>query len=184
MSHENELIKRIETNDARVVVIGLGYVVITLGPGSLYTSVVPNLLVDGIPEAIAASKALKVYIANLMWQPGETDGHTASDHLRALLEHAGQPIVDCIVLNSGKIPSSVLKRYEKQRAWPVEDDRADLEAMGVEVFLQDLLATGTVVRHDSALLADLLIRLARESRLRGAGATARGPQAVDGSETK
>ena len=157
---------------------------ITLGPGSLYTSVVPNLLVDGIPDAIAASKALKVYIANLMWQPGETDGHTASDHLRALLEHAGQPIVDCIVLNSGKVPSSVLKRYEKRRTWPVEDDRAALGAMGVEVFLEDLLATGTVVRHDSALLADLLIRLARESRLRGAGATARGPQEMDGSETK
>ncbi len=106
-----------------------------------------------------------------------TDGPANKRVIRShggIEKHAGQPIVDCIVLNSGKIPSSVLKRYEKQRAWPVEDDRAALGAMGVEVFLEDLLATGTVVRHDSALLADLLIRLARESRLRGAGATARG----------
>ena len=153
---------------------------ITLGPGSLYTSVVPNLLVNGIPEAIAASKALKVYIANLMWQPGETDGHTASDHLRALVEHAGQPIVDCVVLNSDKIPSSVVKRYQKQQAWPVKCDRSALDAMGVEVLLEDLLAAGTVVRHDSALLAGLLIRLARKSRLHRAGAPARGPQAVIG----
>ena len=156
---------------------------ITLGPGSLYTSVVPNLLVDGIPEAIAASKALKVYISNLMWQPGETDGYTASDHLRALLEHARLPIVDCIVLNSGKIPSSIKKRYQKEHAWPVEDDHTALEEMGVDVLLEDLLAADTVVRHDSALLANLLVRLARKSRLRRAESPVRGPQAVKGSRT-
>ena len=139
---------------------------ITLGPGSLYTSVIPNLLVDGIPDAIEASKALKVCIGNLMWQPGETDGYTASDHLRAVLEHSGRPIVDCILLNSGKIPSSVLKRYRKQHAWPVEDDCTELEGMGVDVISEDLLAAGAVVRHDSGRLADLLVRLARLSRSR------------------
>ena len=143
----------------------------------------PNLLVDGIPKAIAASKALKVYISNLMWQPGETDGYTASDHLRALLEHARLPIVDCIVLNSGKIPSSIKKRYQKEHAWPVEDDRPTLEEMGADVLLEDLLAAGTVVRHDSALLANLLVRLARKSRLRRAESPVRGPQAVKGSRT-
>ena len=140
---------------------------ITLGPGSLYTSVIPNLLVDGIPDAIEASKALKVYITNLMWQPGETDGYTASDHLRAVLEHSGSPIVDCILLNSRKVPAAVLKRYRKQHAWPVEDDRTELEEIGVDVISEDLLAAGAVVRHDSGRLADLLVRLARLSRSRG-----------------
>src|SRR6516162_8084049 len=88
---------------------------ITIGPGSLYTSLIPNLLVHSISEQIAHSKALKVYIANLMTQPGETRGYTAADHLRALHEHAGGRVFDRAILNTGKLSAGVLKRYAAQR---------------------------------------------------------------------
>ena len=77
---------------------------ITLGSGSLYTSVIPNLLVEGIPKAIRESQAPVVYISNLMWQPGETDGYSASDHLRAMHEHSSADLVDMVVLSSSRNP--------------------------------------------------------------------------------
>ena len=94
---------------------------ITLGPGSLYTSVIPNLLVEGISAAIRRSPALKAYFVNLMWQPGETVNYTASDHLRALHQHAGGKLVDYAILNVRPIQLALRKRYEKQQALPVEN---------------------------------------------------------------
>ncbi len=137
---------------------------ITLGPGSLYTSVVPNLLVDGIAVAIAQSPALKVYIANLMWQPGETVGYTASDHLRAIHRHAGMPLVEYVIANSRDARPAVRRRYEARSARPVKVDEEALQAMGVEVLSADLLAGSEVVRHDSERLARLLAALARKGR--------------------
>ncbi len=139
---------------------------ITLGPGSLYTSVIPNLLVDGIAPAIARSPALKVYITNLMWQPGETVGYSASDHLRALHHHAGMPLVQYVIANSRPAPPAVRRRYKAQNAQPVEVDGEALRAMGVEVLSADLLAKGEVVRHDAERLAGLLTALARKGRQR------------------
>src|SRR5205807_2343962 len=79
---------------------------ITLGPGSLYTSVIPNLLVKGVSQAIARSSALKVYFVNLMWQPGETINFAASQHVRALNDHARTRMIDCVVLNTALIPAN------------------------------------------------------------------------------
>lgn len=131
---------------------------ILIGPGSLYTSVIPSLLVEGIAEAVRESSALRVYIGNLMTQPGETDGYTASDHLRALVDHFGNGLVDWMVLNRRQASASVERRYRSTGALPVVSDTAKIESMGVSWIAADLLARGGVVRHDS----DRLARLMRE----------------------
>lgn len=141
---------------------------ITLGPGSLYTSVIPNLLVEGVPEAIARSGAPVVYISNLMSQPGETDGYAASDHVRAIHEHAGSSLVTDAILSSSRISAAARSRYAEQAAHPVKKDRLRLKKLGVRVIEQDLSASGPTVRHDSARLAQLLVRFARRARARSA----------------
>lgn len=133
---------------------------ITLGPGSLYTSLIPNLLVRGISRQLRCSKALKIYIANLMTQPGETRGYTAADHLRALHEHAGGRVFDRVILNKGELSAGMLRRYAAQRAGPVQNDLEAIRALGVEPVLADLLEEDHVARHDSTRLAKLLLNLA------------------------
>jgi len=137
---------------------------ITLGPGSLYTSVIPNLLVEGVSEAIAKSAAAKVYVCNLMWEPGETDGYSAADHLRAIRKHAPGLGIDYVVVNEKPVSSLARRRYAEENAWQVEVDRAGLEDLGAKVLSLDLLAEGETLRHDSDRLAELLSDLARKQR--------------------
>jgi uncharacterized cofD-like protein len=132
---------------------------ITVGPGSLYTSLIPNLLVRGIPQQIARSKALKVYICNLMTQPGESRGYSAADHVRALHEHAGRRLLDAVILNTGAVSVSLRRRYAADGAAPVINDLAEVRAQGVLPVLADLLVEERVARHDSDRLAKLLLRL-------------------------
>jgi len=135
---------------------------ITIGPGSLYTSLIPNLLVRGIPEQIARSRALKVYVCNLMTQAGESRGYSAADHVRALHEHAGCKLFDIVILNTRSVSSSVRRRYAVDRAEPVVNDLAEVRTLGVAPVLADLLVEDRVVRHDSRRLAQLLLDLAAE----------------------
>ena len=135
---------------------------ITLGPGSLYTSLIPNLLVRGIPEQIARSKALKVYVANLMTQPGETRGYTAADHVRALNEHAGRKLFDRVVMNSKPISSAMRKRYLVEEAEPVAIDLHEIRSLCVDPICANLLDENRVARHDSNRLAQLLLDLAAQ----------------------
>lgn len=137
---------------------------ITLGPGSLFTSVVPNVLVEGIPEAIERSPALKAYFVNLMWQPGETIELGASDHVEAIHRHAGRKLIDVVIINTGTIKPEQLEKYAVQRAYPVANDVDKLEAMGVEVVGADLLSDSPVVRHDPSAAANIAIQLATRSR--------------------
>jgi uncharacterized cofD-like protein len=139
---------------------------ITLGPGSLYTSVIPNLLVEGIPAAIANSPACKVYLCNLMGQPGETAGYSASDHLRAILDHTAVPVVDFVVLNRRRASAASRRRYAAQNVKPVTNDVARLEKLGVRVLALDLLGEGPEgkVRHDPERTAQVLVDLARQAR--------------------
>ena len=137
---------------------------ITIGPGSLYTSVIPNLLVEGIPEAIVASAALKVYVCNLMWQPGETEHYSAADHVRAIYNHAPGLTFDYVVVSANRIPAALRRRYARGNALPVEVDALELEKLGVKVLSEKLIAKGAVVRHDPDLVAGLLVRLARSHR--------------------
>jgi uncharacterized cofD-like protein len=140
---------------------------ITVGPGSLYTSLIPNLLVRGIPEQIARSKALKVYICNLMTQPGESRGYSAADHLRALHEHAGRKLFDAVILNTRKVSASLRRRYAADGAAPVVNDLAEVRALGVLPMLADVLVEDRVARHNSDQLAKLLLKLveSRESKV-------------------
>lgn len=139
---------------------------VTLGPGSLYTSVIPNLLVDGVAEAIAASPATKVYICNLMWEPGETEGYSAADHVQAVLEHSLPGLVDIAIVNDKTIPAAARRPYEQQHAFPVEIDEERLGQVVPDVLATDLLAKGMPLRHDSDRLARMLLRMAQQSRAR------------------
>ena len=140
--------------------------VITLGPGSLFTSVIPNLLVQGIPAAIRRSPAVKAYIVNLMWQPGETSRFSASDHIRAMHRHAGGAFLDYAVVNTGAITSAVKKRYAKEDAMPVENDIDAIFKMGLKVMAGNLAQHGKKVRHDPEATAAVVIKLAQEGRRR------------------
>lgn len=127
---------------------------IVLGPGSLFTSIIPNLLVDGIVEAILQSKAMKFYVCNVMTQAGETDNYSAEDHLRVLLEHGRKGMVDYIVVNNhSTISPDILQRYAEEGAAPVYYKKAELEALDVKVIEANLLNEQQVLRHDSARLA-------------------------------
>ncbi len=127
---------------------------IVLGPGSLFTSIIPNLLVDGIVEAILQSKAMKFYVCNVMTQAGETDNYSAEDHLRVLIEHGRKGIVDYIVVNNhNAISDDVLERYAEEGAAPVYYNKTELEALKVKVIESNLLNEQQVLRHDSARLA-------------------------------
>ena len=137
---------------------------ISLGPGSLFTSVVPNLLVEGIPEAISRSKALKAYFVNLMWQPGETIGFRASDHVEAIHRHARLPLIDVAVVNTSPISPELLRKYEADSAEPVEADIERLQAMGVETASANLLLESGTVRHDPLATARIAMNLARKGR--------------------
>jgi uncharacterized cofD-like protein len=139
---------------------------ITLGPGSLYTSVIPNLLVDGIPDAIRRSAAVKAYFVNLMWQPGETINYTAAQHVEAIQQHAGDGLIDCVVVNTRPVSPRLLRRYALERAGPVENDLARLAALGVKVVGRDLLQESTTIRHDPDATAAVALELAGAGRRR------------------
>jgi uncharacterized cofD-like protein len=130
---------------------------ILVGPGSLYTSVLPNLLVTGVAEAIESSSATKIYIANLMTQPGETEGFSLSDHVRVIYEHTRRKLFDWVVASKQIVSPEVARRYSARRAAPVLVDVQKLQAIGVRCMLDDLLEEHGVVRHDAARLAQLLV---------------------------
>ncbi len=139
-----------------------GAEVIIFGPGSLYTSVIPNLLVPGIIDAIKASKAIKVYVCNVMTQPGETDGYTAGKHLEVLFEHTGCRICDSVIVNS-EIPtqSDLLEKYRKEGAYPVEMDGDKLSSLGVRVISDKFISETDLVRHNPDKLAQIILKQVR-----------------------
>jgi len=129
---------------------------VTLGPGSLYSSVLPNLLVDGVAEALRTTRARRVLVANLMTEPGETGGMSALDHLRAVLEHAG-PVVDVVLLNCAPLGAGRLERYARQGAEPVRVDLESIRAQGVVPIEADLIRPGPRLRHDARKLGEALL---------------------------
>lgn len=137
--------------------------VILLGPGSLYTSVIPNLLVDGIADAIRSSRALKIYVCNIMTQDGETEGMTASEHVSALLRHGGADLVDLCLCNCAPVNRLLLERYSREDAEPMAVDGPGLEALGVEVVLRDLLdQQSDYARHSGIKVAEAVIEQYRQ----------------------
>ncbi|MDP8260418.1 MAG: YvcK family protein [Candidatus Gygaella obscura] len=143
-----EVIKSINEADA-----------IILGPGSLYTSIIPNLLITDIADAIAASNAKKFYICNAMTQVGETTQFSASDHISTLIAHSNRHILDYCVVNNKVIPEELLDRYKNEGSQPVVIDREKVRTMGYRLLEQDLIAVDGYVRHDFRKLARLLVKL-------------------------
>ena len=132
---------------------------IVLGPGSLYTSIMPNLLVEGIGDALCRSKAVKIYICNVMTQPGETDGYTASMHVKAILDHAGRNAVDYVIVNSTPVPEDLKKKYAEAGAYPVIVDEDVLKALGVGVIKADLITDKDAIHHDPKKLAESVMQV-------------------------
>jgi uncharacterized cofD-like protein len=136
---------------------------ILLGPGSLYTSVIPNLLVDGVAEAISQSDALKIYVCNIMTQDGETEDMTAADHVEALMEH-GLGNLDICLCNNATVAPELLERYREEDARPIVIDHDRLARLGVEVVERPLTTPvgARYARHEPELLAKAVLELYQE----------------------
>lgn len=141
--------------------------IILLGPGSLYTSVMPNLLISDIYGEVAASKALKVYICNVMTQPGETDGYKASDHLKALFAHTTPEVVTHCIVNTGRVPEGLLDKYKDQDAYPVIPDIDVIKKMGYETVTGNVVSIKDYVRHDATKLARIISELPLAKKYNG-----------------
>jgi uncharacterized cofD-like protein len=134
---------------------------ILIGPGSLYTSILPNLLVTQIADTVKASKAVKIFICNVMTQPGETDMYSVSDHLQAIEEHIGAKIFDHVIVNKGKIPISVQEKYAEKGAKIVRFDKDVLSQQGYHVIADELVLFRTYLRHNAAKLSDHIYDLVK-----------------------
>lgn len=133
---------------------------IIMGPGSLYTSIIPNLLVKDVAEAIEQSKALRVYVANIMTQPNETTEHGLYKHIERLENHAGRNIIDCVIANAGRIPEGLLKRYALEGAEPVALNPEKLIKRDIRVILGNLWYNDNgFIRHNYNELAKILMNL-------------------------
>jgi len=137
---------------------------IILGPGSLFTSIIPNLLVDGVVEAIVQSKALKIYVSNVMTQCRETSGFKASDHVRALMTHASPAVLQVCLVNTKPVPPDLLEKYRQEQAVPVEPDVERIRELGYQAVAAEVINAHDYVRHDPDKLARLVIQLAIGSR--------------------
>lgn len=133
---------------------------IILGPGSLYTSIIPNLLVDGVVEEICRARALKLYVCNIMTQDGETEGYTAADHVCALLEHGAPGLVDVCLANSEEVRQGLVERYQREDAAPLLVDRERIEQMGLELVERPVAShTSNYARHSQTRLAQAIMEI-------------------------
>lgn len=138
--------------------------VIVLGPGSLYTSIIPNFLVDGIAEAVTRARALKCYVLNIMTQDGETDGYTASEHIRAIFAHAGAGVIDVCIANSRPVAEEFLEPYRKEGVEQILTTPEEAEQLGVALREFPLCTTGRYIRHNPDELARAILSVWQEFR--------------------
>lgn len=131
---------------------------IIVGPGSLYTSVIPNLLVDGIQQAIKRCRAEKMYISNVMTQPGETDGYDVREHVQAIYDHVQMPLFHKVVVNVGQIPESMIDKYREEGAGPVIYHPGSLDQYGVEIIKDRLFLMDDYLRHDARKITRIVLR--------------------------
>jgi uncharacterized cofD-like protein len=134
---------------------------ITVGPGSLYTSLITNLLVDGIPAALANARGVRVYVCNLMTQANESLGLTASEHIERIYEHTRAPIFDFALINTAAFSPETLARYAAEGASPIVADIERIQSMGVRCIAGDFASEDTVVRHAPARVTGALLALGR-----------------------
>ena len=140
---------------------------ILLGPGSLYTSVIPNLLVDGVVDAIVQAPAPKIYVCNIMTQEGETEGYTAADHLEALMAHGEPGLVDLCLANCAPLRPELVEKYRREDAVPLTVDRERIAAMGLELVERPVAwEGGNFARHDPEKLARAVLEIYRSRAVR------------------
>ena len=133
---------------------------IIIGPGSLYTNVIPNLLVKNVSKAIKESKGIKIYVSNIMTEPGQTDNYSLSSHIKAIIEHAGGNIIDYCIYDTGDIVPEFIKMYNKKGADVVEQDISEAKALGVKLLQKDLSQiVGDTIRHNTEAVAESVIEL-------------------------
>lgn len=137
---------------------------VVIGPGSLYTSLLPNLLIAEIADALAASSAPKIYICNVMTQPHETDRFTAFDHVNTIVQHTRPEILSHIVINTGRVNAALLKRYAKEESVPVDPDIERVRALGYEVVETDCVSSQDMVRHNARRLTKIISDIVTVSR--------------------
>lgn len=138
--------------------------VILIGPGSLFTSIVPPFLQKELSEAVKEANCPRIFISNIMTEHGETDAFSVSDHLKVLFQHAGGKVCDYCVISTTPISPEMLQRYQKEQAEPVKIDLPAIKSLGVEPILADLTRTGSVLRHDPEKLAKVLWKIILERR--------------------
>ena len=143
--------------------------ILVFGPGSLYTSVICNLLVPDIREAVLQSQAVKIYVCNVMTQPGETDGFGAYEHVKTLMEYAGEPFLDYVIVNSEGISDEQTALYRTKGQEPITPDVEKIEQMGIKVIPAKLVSKSDMVRHDPQKLAQAIMSLTYRLRLFGKG---------------
>jgi len=132
---------------------------IILGPGSLYTSIIPTLVINGIHQEVSRSKSLKIYICNVMTQAGETDGYTASDHVKAIVRHSTPDILNTVIVNTGSVPPRLLQKYKEENAERVESDQGVIQNMGYRVIGANIVNAKDYVRHDPHKLSRIIMGL-------------------------
>ena len=133
---------------------------IIIGPGSLYTNVIPNLLIRNVSKAIQESKAKKIYISNIMTEPGQTDDFSLYDHIKAILDHARNKIIDYCIYDTGEVVPEFIKKYNQQGADLVEQDIKKIKELGIKVIQRNFsVVEGDSIRHDADLVADSIIEL-------------------------
>ena len=139
---------------------------IVLGPGSLYTSIIPNLLVNDIVKHIEGSRAIKIYVSNIMTQPGETTGYTLQDHVNEIQQYSVKKIIDYAIVNDGKIPHELREKYTQEGAAEVEIDKERIAINGIEIIEGNFVSIyKNLVRHDSKKLASIIMRLIINKKL-------------------
>ncbi|MCK9861606.1 YvcK family protein [Paenibacillus sp. ATY16] len=139
---------------------------ILIGPGSLYTSIIPNLLVPKLAKAIVESTAVKLFVCNVMTQPGETDGYSVSDHLKAVQEHIGHKLFDYVLVNDGEISPEVAEKYAEMGSTQVELDIDEINRLGYEIISDRLVLYRTFLRHDAERLSHHIYKLVENWMLR------------------
>lgn len=142
---------------------------IVLGPGSLYTSIMPNLLVEGVAKTLRKSKAVKIYICNVMTQPGETDDYTASMHAKAIIDHGGRGIIDYMIVNSAPITDEMRDYYAAKGQKPVVIDPDAIHALGIGFLKADIINQADVIRHDPDKLSRAVMKMVQGLRPSASG---------------
>ncbi|MBB6697915.1 gluconeogenesis factor YvcK family protein [Clostridium algidicarnis] len=160
----------IEPKDAKALVDSVEAIktadAIILGPGSLYTSVIPNLLVKDIGEAIKKTSAIKIYVSNIMTQPGETDDYTVVDHVKAIIDHSYDGVIDYVIANIGEIGKELEEKYLEEKSKLVTKDEKELEKLNVKLIESDFVKTTKgLIRHDSEKLASVIVETIMDKKL-------------------